>query len=54
MSRGARLGDYPSSVSQIYEDWLQRRQGLLLALTDGARAARWCQCAPTLRMLSPC
>ena len=39
MSRGGRQGDYPSTLAKIYDDWLSRRQGLLVALTQGARCA---------------
>lgn len=31
---------YPRSVSEIYQDFAQRRSGLLRALTDGERAHR--------------
>lgn len=37
MSRPSRNPDYPVSLQQIYDDWSHRRQGLLIALTEGAQ-----------------
>ena len=42
MSRPNRQADYPVTLQQIYDDWSQRRQGLLIALTEGEQLSVKC------------